>query len=360
LAKLLTLQVARGVAANLVVISHLSVVDAKYAGGALPPFAFYGIAGVDLFFVLSGFVMVAIAGRDITAGQFIWRRAARIYPAYWVVSLVVLAVSLVFPTIVNSSIQGPISIWRSFLLVPQENFPLLAVGWTLIHEMYFYLVFALLLFFRIPVPTGLVMWSAFLILCAVLSPPNYIAASPALLVLMSPLTAEFMMGAMVGVLYRHGATRWALGVGTAGLLAIAIAILFAAPALSLAKNTHLDAWRVVLFGVPAGLIVYALAAWELRTSPQAPAILVALGDWSYATYLVHVLVLSALGRLIALVALPGIGATLVLTGFGIVATNLAGGAMFWFFERPLLHRLHKIGQKITARIAAQHCAGFEQ
>jgi exopolysaccharide production protein ExoZ len=347
LAKLLTLQVARGVAANLVVISHLSVVDAKYAGGAIPHFAFYGIAGVDLFFVLSGFVMVAIAGRDISAEQFLWRRAVRIYPTYWLVSLVVLGVSLVFPAIVNSSIQGPISTWRSLLLIPQETLPLLAVGWTLIHEMYFYLVFALILFLRVPVLSGLAMWCAILVLCAVLMPLSYIATSPALLVLTSPLTAEFMIGAVAGVLYRNGAARWALSAGTAGLLAIAVAIVFAAPALSLVRNTHLDAWRVFLFGVPAGLIVYALAAWELRTTPQPPSILVALGDWSYATYLVHVLVLSALGRMLALVALPGIGATWLLAGIGIVATNLAGGAMFWFFERPLLLRLNNTGQKIT-------------
>jgi exopolysaccharide production protein ExoZ len=342
LAKLLTLQVARGVAANLVVISHLTLVDAKYGGGTMPPFLFYGIAGVDVFFVLSGFVMVAIAGRDIRSDQFLWRRAVRIYPTYWLVSLVVLGVSLVFPAIVNSSIQGPISIWRSFLLIPQETLPLLAVGWTLIHEMYFYLVFALLLFFRIPVPTGLVMWSAFLVLCAAFVPPGHIAASPVLTVLLSPLTAEFMMGAVAGVLYRTGAVRWALGAGSIGLLAIAATIVFVAPALSLAKNIHLDSWRVILFGAPAALIIYALAAWELRTSPHAPAILVALGDWSYATYLVHVLVLSALGRMIAVVSSPGIGTTLLLAGFGLVATNLAGGATFHLFERPLLMKLHKL------------------
>ena len=88
MARLLTLQVTRGVAANLVVLSHLSVIEAKYTGGQLlPTFSLYGIAGVDIFFVLSGFIMVVMAGKGIGAIQFLWRRAARIYPPYWVVSL---------------------------------------------------------------------------------------------------------------------------------------------------------------------------------------------------------------------------------------------------------------------------------
>ena len=81
MARLLTLQVTRGVAANLVVFSHLFIVQTRYTGGdILPAFSFYGIAGVDIFFVLSGFIMVAVAGKSTGAIQFLWRRAVRIYP----------------------------------------------------------------------------------------------------------------------------------------------------------------------------------------------------------------------------------------------------------------------------------------
>ena len=140
MSQLRTIQMARGVAANLVVFSHLFFVESKYtAAGVLPAFTLYGIAGVDLFFVLSGFIMVAVAGRDIGPIEFLWRRATRVYPTYWLISLAVLAVAIVAPAIVNSSIQVPISLWRSFLLIPDRTLPLLAVGWTLVHEMYFYL-----------------------------------------------------------------------------------------------------------------------------------------------------------------------------------------------------------------------------
>jgi exopolysaccharide production protein ExoZ len=138
MAQLLTIQAARGFAANLVVLSHLSIVEAKYTtGDVLPAFAFYGIAGVDLFFVLSGFIMVAVAGHYTGPIDFLWRRFTRIYPTYWLVSLPVLALAIVAPAFVNSLIQTPIALWRSFLLIPDRTPPLLAVGWTLVHEIVF-------------------------------------------------------------------------------------------------------------------------------------------------------------------------------------------------------------------------------
>src|SRR5580704_5160808 len=107
--QLLTLQATRGIAANLVVFSHLFLVQAKYtAAGVLPAFTLYGIAGMDVFFVLSGFIMVAVAGREIGPMQFLWRRASRIYPTYWMVSLAVLAVAIAAPAMVNSSVTVPI------------------------------------------------------------------------------------------------------------------------------------------------------------------------------------------------------------------------------------------------------------
>jgi exopolysaccharide production protein ExoZ len=128
MAKLQTLQVARGVAANLVVLAHLHDLEAKYtAGGLLPPATVYGVAGVDLFFVLSGFIMVAVAGRNTGPLQFLWRRAAKIYPTYWLVSLAMLTATIIAPAIYQSS-SAPVSLWRSFLLVPGPTLPLLALA----------------------------------------------------------------------------------------------------------------------------------------------------------------------------------------------------------------------------------------
>jgi exopolysaccharide production protein ExoZ len=340
--KLRTLQVVRGLAANLVVLSHLYVVEGKYtAGGVLPEFSLYGMAGVDLFFVLSGFIMVAVAGRGIGPIRFLWRRFARIYPTYWLISLVVLAISIAAPAMVNSSFEGPVSLWRSFLLLPGQTLPLLAVGWTLIHEMYFYLVFAVFLALRIPVLVGLAGWGVVLF-AMILGIPDQIAESPVLQVVTSPLTLEFMMGAAAGLLWLNNRTPGALMAGTCGLTALVLAILSIAPTLSLVASPHVTIWRVAIFGIPAALVVYGLAGAEHAHKPRPLSLLVALGDCSYATYLVHVLVISAIGRVLLQFGQVGASASLVLIAAGFVATNIAGYLVYAVFERPTLHWLHQV------------------
>ena len=347
--QLLTLQATRGIAANLVVFSHLFLVQAKYtAAGVLPAFTLYGIAGMDVFFVLSGFIMVAVAGREIGPMQFLWRRASRIYPTYWMVSLAVLAVAIAAPAMVNSSVTVPISLWRSFLLVPDETLPLLAVGWTLVHEMYFYLVFAIFLALRLPVLAGLVGWGV-LLLVMVATVPDQVAASPVLRLVTNPLTLEFMMGAVVGVLWRKRRMPGVIAAGAIGLAALAVSIGYLAPLLSLVTSPHLDVWRVIIFGVPSALLIYALTGIEmLYWKPRSTALLVALGDWSYATYLSHVLVISAIGRTLVLLApAGGIGANVMLVATGLLGANIVGAAIHVYCERPVLERLRQFGARFA-------------
>jgi exopolysaccharide production protein ExoZ len=347
MSQLLTIQAARGFAANLVVLSHLSIVETKYtAGDVLPAFTFYGIAGVDLFFVLSGFIMVAVAGHYAGPIDFLWRRITRIYPTYWLVSLPVLALAIVAPAFVNSSIQTPISLWRSFLLIPDRTLPLLAVGWTLVHEMYFYLVFSIFLALRIPIFVGLIGWGVILLVMAA-TIPGQVAVSPVLQVATSPLTAEFMMGAIVGILWTRRCTVGTISAGIGGLVGLMLAIVYIAPILSLATSPHIDGWRVVIFGVPSAMLVYAMAGLrQLRPSQQFTRLVVALGDWSYSTYLTHVLVISAIGRMLFLFAPEGgLRASVALIATGLVAANLAGAGVHILFERPVLSWLHEFGAR---------------
>jgi exopolysaccharide production protein ExoZ len=107
--------------------------------------------------------------------------------------------------------------------------------------------------------------------------------------------------------------------------------------------------RVALFGIPAALIVYWLAALERKAVRVPVRLLVALGDWSYAKYLTHVLVLSAFGRIIHALAPPGTMSSLVLIVVGVLAANFAGAVMFRFFERPTLRVLHRFGSTALVR-----------
>jgi exopolysaccharide production protein ExoZ len=330
------LQVLRGVAANLVVLSHLMFVEHKHLAGLLPDALTYGFAGVDIFFVLSGFVMVMVRGESPTA--FLYDRVTRIYPPYWIVSAVVLVVALVAPAMVNSSNGGEVSVIKSFLLLPQPGLPLLAVGWTLIHEMYFYLVLAVAIAFRLPLPAFLCVWGI-----AVLGAHPF-ATSPAAAVAASPMTFEFIAGAFAALAYksRKDLPPWPL---LAAGIALFVAGTIAGPHVGLTWSAA-EWQRVVLFGIPAALVVLGAALRDRRT--RAPRLLVALGDWSYSTYLWHVLVLSALGRLVALLHLsPAVGLVAVVL-LGIAVANLTGALSYRFLERPLLSRLRALRHRSKA------------
>lgn len=139
------IQLLRGLAAFVVVLFHIGVLSNDYAGGVLyAPFMLVGSAGVDLFFVISGFVMAATTA-DVfdtrgAAARFAVHRFARVYPSYWLLLVPLLAFYLLNPAGVNSK-QGGVDLWASFLLTPSPYLPLLPVAWTLVHEVAFYAVF---------------------------------------------------------------------------------------------------------------------------------------------------------------------------------------------------------------------------
>ena len=294
------LQSLRGMAAMLVVLFHLATIEGNYGHGyrLLSDIWTIGMSGVDLFFVISGFVMVTVTrGRFQSAGagrRFLAHRITRIYPLYWFFSLLVLVVFLARPGMVKRSLQGgEVDLIGSFLLLPQDGLPLLMVGWTLIHEMYFYLVFALLLLFperRLARLLGL--WAGAVVCAGLLLPAS---AGATLRLVTHPLTLEFIAGCLAALLIHRGITRFGwpcLGTGVMAWLA------------GYALHVHLGLghepshWmRVLLFGLPAALVVYGLVALETARKTILPVWAARLGDASYSLYLSHVLVMGALARI---------------------------------------------------------------
>lgn len=333
--KFSSIQCFRGLAANAVLLAHLTSIEAKYGHGIalLPDWTrALGPAGVNFFFVISGFVIAYIA-HDSTPTRFALSRLLRIFPAYWFYTSIVLAVFVVAPAAVNSSYAHPPSILKSYLLWPQDVGPLLAVGWTLIHEMYFYLVIALLLALRIPIVPALLAWSAVIAVAIGAGHPD----TPLLGVVFSPLTFLFIAGAMVGTAIRSGFNRFgraSLWVGSALLPAgLVVHTLLGAP--QDAGST------ILLLGAAFVPIVYGATALELTRRLPWPTWLHKAGDASYSTYLSHVLVVSALGH--AFVRLPwhNVVTEIVFLIAGLVAANLVGLVSYRLLERPALSLLRR-------------------
>ena len=338
--RILNIQALRGIAALLVVSFHLIPIEEKYGAGEsiLPAFFKHGMFGVDLFFVISGFIMTSITRGQFqntsNALKFLYHRASRIYPIYWFYSALVLIVFLIRPEWVNSAQDNQVNILSSFLLWPESTLPLINVGWTLIHEMYFYLVFSVLLVFLSEKKLGLslLLWGV-----AVIVADFYLVTNnPVLNLIAHPLTLEFIAGCFLAIHFRKDS-----GWGFTLLLVISAAVTLVILTVLNGSEIPNGWWRVGIYGVPATAVLYCLVVAE-RKNLVLNIYLSKLGDASYSIYLMHVLVLSAAGR--ALYALStsypisNAAMVIILCLFVIIS----GLVSYRIIEQPLLKASRKL------------------
>ncbi|MDB5374404.1 MAG: putative acyltransferase [Belnapia sp.] len=362
--QLLAVQALRALAATAVVLAHLMPFEAKYATGeVLFPRGFeYGQAGVDLFFVISGYIMaVTTFGRFGSAASgwgFLQRRALRIYPVYWVYLTLVCAVWLVAPRIMNAGASVPPDILASYTLLPHQNGHLLLVSWTLSFEMFFYLVFAALLATLRNGRLGLALaaWAGITIAGQLLFQPG--RPQPYLNLIFNPLVLEFIAGAAVALLLpRLGlaqATRLGLGLGLAQATRLGLtqtarlgATLFLAGLLVAAIGIHVmlgqggafpENWpRVLVFGSAATLLLAGCVLLEPVLAGHLPAWLIALGDASYSIYLSHLLTIGVVGQFwrAGLAADHPLNHLLALAT-ALLVSLLAGLLSYRLLEQPLM------------------------
>ncbi|UCI23304.1 acyltransferase family protein [Mesorhizobium sp. B2-8-5] len=332
-----SIQYLRGLAACAVVCFHVS----EQFGG---PFH-VGAAGVDVFFVISGFIMwVTTAGRPADPWRFMGRRITRIVPLYWIVTLLTAAGILIKPQFFYGHFFSMANFVGSLFFLPvlQEGalHPIVIQGWTLCYEMMFYLVFTLVLFlgerWRFGVLVGALM--AIVALHFVL-PAGYAHAFT------DPVVLEFAAGVVVGRLWLQG-TRLPLGVALAmavlGFLLLAASPLFDA-----------DMARALRWGLPATLIV-AGAVFAERARPFKPAALPSfLGDASYSIYLWHVVAGVLATGVVLRAGLPA-----VLQPATILAITLALSAVLYLIvEKPLIGVLHPQRPKGAVKASSAAAAG---
>ncbi|WP_122317353.1 acyltransferase [Pseudomonas cichorii] len=296
--RLYSLQGLRGVAVLGVVLFHMMSLEERYSGGdiLLPPFIDFFQLGVDLFFVISGFVMVIVSrGRFqnlVETQRFLFNRVSRIYPTYWLYFFITLGVYLVMPGMVNSG-HGSSNLLMSFLLLPNDKVLLVMVAWSLLFELWFYLMFTGFLFFRErSLPLLLAIWAAVIVVFNTLE--NWEDYSPALKIILHPYSLEFIIGVALALFFygphsaRVSTTNvWVLlGIALVGMPLIGFYRLYDSQGLL----------RMLAVGATFGALVLALALLERRKKIEIPKFLVAVGDMSYTVYLSHLLVLGVIGR----------------------------------------------------------------
>lgn len=285
--KYLGLQILRITAAFMVLVTHSTF----YASERLDRhFGVWesGAAGVDIFFVLSGFVMIYSSAKLMNNSKgwkiFAERRIVRIVPMYWIATAIKVLALLFTTGYVLHAQFSVVKTIESFLFLPAHNSeggigPVLSVGWTLNFEMFFYFVFTLALFFRANVYKFVGVVLAFLALGAFCRQPNWPAAS----FYLNTMVLEFFFGMVIAktcLTGKHIRKSFAIplmGVGFLGLL-----VPWSVPA----QLGHL------LHGIGAAMIVYSMASLE-DSLTHIPRFVLYMADASYAIYLFHPLIAPA-------------------------------------------------------------------
>jgi exopolysaccharide production protein ExoZ len=300
--RLESLQVGRAAAVLSVLVFHITGLSVEYQRGC-----FYGPwtqvlrAGVDVFFVISGVVMVVTTCNRLeqpgTGKRFLIHRISRIYPPYLFLTAILTIYWIAEPDAVINSHSGGVDLFISYTLWPSvKHLPLVPVGWSLSFEMMFYLVFFCIVVCvtKAWFPRALILWSLAIVAgCAAIaldSSGTMVRAFPRVTFLFSPYVLEFVAGCFIGLAFLKG--KFVAGRPIV-IVAAALFTLEAAVFQAINFDGNSDViLRVLLFGPPAALLVYGLLAWEAETGTlKLPRWVIRCGDMSYSIYLVHILVI---------------------------------------------------------------------
>jgi exopolysaccharide production protein ExoZ len=321
-----SIQYLRGFAAFGVLVFHA----AERAGGQFG----VGAAGVDVFFVISGFIMWMVTCRKpISPGDYLWRRVQRIVPLYWAVTLVAAGLALFVPGAFPAMQVTAEATIKSLLFIPYRDpqgliAPLIVPGWTLNYEMFFYLLFAA----GLMAPARLRPWLVSGALAALVAlRPLADTANPLLATYTDPILLEFAAGVWLGKLWSDGRLPgprigWSLvALGLTGFAAVT------------AVGVDVSTARVLFWGVPALLLVSGAVSIERHGAVPNLWPLRALGDASYSVYLIHGLAISAAARALSLV---GLETPLALFATAIVVGVAAGLVAYQLVEKPAMRLFH--------------------
>ncbi len=325
------IQALRAIAAGLVVVHHAAVYWLEHTRSHPRAEELWrgGAGGVDIFFVISGFVMAvsapSLAGKANKAWVFLKRRVIRVVPLYWIfttLSLARMIVGMLRGQPPGEQASG--STWHilaSYLFIPSYDdqhalFPVVGIGWTLNFEMLFYFLFAValaldvsLLAFLLPVLVALAAIGGF-------DHPTW----PAFTTLASPLVLEFLFGVLIAHWTQQGRRPGKF----------VCAALFVGGCAAIAAIPLLDArWRWLTWGVPAAAIVTATVGTEDAVGERLPGWLLEAGNASYALYLVHRSMLS-----VAWVGVVRLGPG----GHAALVEMIAGSLLVSLVAAEVLHR----------------------
>ncbi len=275
--KLNNIQVLRAFAACVVVVFH--------TGFAFPGMHPFGSFGVDVFFVISGYIMARIL--DGKSEFFFRRRLLRIIPPYWLFTILLFLVAQRYPALMGSTRASLSELVRSLLFIPYAKGsnliqPLLFIGWSLNYEMFFYCALGVALLFT---RRHAALLGSALVLVTMLACMPFVAQSTIATFYARDIVLEFILGVLSYLFCRSlSADR----LQRLRIPALAVCLLSAVALVAIqGVFPQMVADRVLSLGLLSLLLVTSAsmlsqAGWDTKF---APAVLV--GDASYILYLLH-------------------------------------------------------------------------
>jgi exopolysaccharide production protein ExoZ len=332
--QLLSIQYLRGLAALSVLGTHaLQWPLTEINMGLLKT----GRLGVDVFFVISGFIITTIAGDGrFDPKDFLIRRAFRIVPAYWAATLLITILAVAIPTQFRTTVPTIEGLLKSLLFIPslEPKAPLLLLGWTLNFEVFFYVMFASLFFLGSKARTLVLLG----ILASLVGIGQFVPGLGHVEeIYTSPSLIGFGFGTILAQAYRHQSfARYCQQLRWAAIAAPCI-LLTAFYVVDWGGAEEIALWKHLLMSSTALSIVLLGLNYEAAGQIAYTKLFKYVGDISYSVYLFHIFSVGAIWavakRLFDIhqpIAYLGCATLIILVG-------LASGAVcHHFIERPFM------------------------
>lgn len=266
------IQYLRGIAALMVVFFHASPHVRNYIGWSVLA---WGEFGVDIFFNISGFVMMySVISTEIrvTFINFVKNRLVRIGPMYWLMTTLMTLTLIIMPTAFNSAVLSLSHYSMSMLFIPHFHpgingavLPMLVLGWTLCYEMYFYIIFGVTL--AVPKPYIFISTLCLLAIISIFSICGFFGNSAVSVFLNNSIIYEFSCGMLIALLYRSNILM------PKRLAIIAMPISFGLVIFASSVDN-----RFFTAGILSTIILYSSLSFSLSINKRVTSFLRLLGD----------------------------------------------------------------------------------